>query len=98
MKIPNPESAVIDAEKIRDYLLSSTHPVGRLKAVFFNALGYRESDWGRLRMDIQNAALLETASPGRFTRYGNNYELRANLNGPSGRSANVLDGLDREAR
>ena len=41
MKIPNPESAVIDAdaEKSRDYLLSSTHPVGRLKAVFFMDCG-----------------------------------------------------------
>jgi hypothetical protein len=33
-----------------------------LKAVFFNALGYRESDWGRLRTDIQNAALLCSAT------------------------------------
>jgi hypothetical protein len=28
VKIPNPESAVIDSEKIRDYLLSSTTPSG----------------------------------------------------------------------
>jgi NADPH-dependent 7-cyano-7-deazaguanine reductase QueF-like protein len=41
-------------------------------------------------MDMQNAALLDTASLGRFTRYGNKYDLRATLNEPSGRSANVL--------
>lgn len=90
MKLPRPESAVVDIEKVRDYLLSSTHPIGQLKAIFFLGLGYRQTDWVRLHRDLLDLAQLDTATPGRFTRYGNKYEVRANLVGPSGRSAIVL--------
>jgi hypothetical protein len=31
--LPNADRAEIDVEKLREYLLSSTHPVGRLKAM-----------------------------------------------------------------
>ncbi len=40
MRMPGAERAVIDSAKIRDYLLSPSHPVGRFKAVFFASLGY----------------------------------------------------------
>ena len=40
MKLPFAERAVVDPDKLRDYLLSSTHPVGRFKAVFFALLGW----------------------------------------------------------
>jgi len=45
VKLPDWERVEIDPAKIRDYLLSSTHPVGRFKAPFFAALGYTEKDW-----------------------------------------------------
>jgi hypothetical protein len=90
VKLPNPEGAVVDVEKVRDYLLSSTHPVGRLKAAFFVGLGYRAEDWAHLHEDLLGVALVDAATPGRFTRYGNKYEIRATLKGPAGRSAMVL--------
>jgi hypothetical protein len=40
MKLPGADRAIVDAAKVRDYLLSPEHPVGRFKAVFFGALGY----------------------------------------------------------
>ena len=42
MKLPNASRATIDAAKLRDYLLSPAHPVGRFKAPFFAALGYSQ--------------------------------------------------------
>lgn len=39
MRLPNADRAAIDAAKIRDYLLSEMHPVGRFKAAFFSTLG-----------------------------------------------------------
>jgi hypothetical protein len=45
MKLPFAENAVVDAEKVRDYLLSRLHPVGRFKAVFFAGLGYTQENW-----------------------------------------------------
>lgn len=38
--LPNAEASFIDASKLTDYLLSSSHPVGKGKAKFFKAFGF----------------------------------------------------------
>lgn len=53
IKLPNANQAVIPPEKVRDYLLSSSHPVGRFKAIFFETLGYTDETWERLEADIR---------------------------------------------
>lgn len=85
MKLPNPEKAVIADEKIRDYLLSESHPIGRFKASLFRGLGYRQSDWDRLRADLKEF-LTEEATPRESTTYGQKYEIRRQLLGPNGKS------------
>jgi len=90
VKLPGADRAVVEPEKVRDYLLSPAHSVGKLKAAFFNALGYNQDDWTRLQADLLHIATLDIATQGRFTRYGNKYEIRATLTGPNGRSARVL--------
>jgi hypothetical protein len=37
--LPNADRAVIEPAKLRDYLLSTVHPLGRFKARFCTALG-----------------------------------------------------------
>jgi hypothetical protein len=44
VKVPGAEHAIVDAAKVRDYLLSHEHPVGRFKAVFFEAFDYTRAD------------------------------------------------------
>jgi hypothetical protein len=39
MLLPNPDHAVVDPAKVREHLLSPTHPVGRFKAVVIQRLG-----------------------------------------------------------
>jgi hypothetical protein len=39
VNLPKPEQAVTDDAKLRDYLLSPMHAVGRFKAPFFASLG-----------------------------------------------------------
>ena len=39
MKLPSADRVQIDDRKIREYLLSRTHAVGRFKARFFAAVG-----------------------------------------------------------
>jgi hypothetical protein len=74
VKLPNPAGAIVDVEKVRDYLLSSAHPVGRLKAAFFVGLGYQHEDWDRLHRDLLDFARLDAATPGRFTfRHGEGF-------------------------
>ena len=44
MQLPGAENAVVEPRKIRDYLLSPTHAVGRYKATFFAKLGYDQEN------------------------------------------------------
>jgi hypothetical protein len=50
----NRNAAVIPAEKLRDYSLSPTHPIGRYKATFFRTLGYDQSNWQVLGGDLRS--------------------------------------------
>lgn len=85
MKLPNPEKAIVADEKIRDYLLSDNHPIGRFKAVLFRGLGYRQNEWVRLRADLKGF-VKGNAIPGESTAYGQKYEIRGELLGPNGKS------------
>ena len=90
MLLPNSERAVIDDAKVRDYLLSSSHPVGRFKSVFFAALGFSEQNWQLLRDALLDLAHSVDASPGQASPFGQKFEVRANLRGPTGRQAHVV--------
>src|SRR3970282_1961534 len=90
MKLPAAERAVIAPAKIRDYLLSTSHPVGRFKAPFFASLGYTSANWRRLEEDLLSLAVSCDAELGEDSPYRQKYEVRGILNGPSGRSAGML--------
>jgi hypothetical protein len=90
LQIPNADQAVIDPAKLRDYLLSSTHPVGRFKAPFFQGLGYTAPDWGRLEADLRTQHLPQEAVAAPPTPYGQKYVIRATLVGLARRPARVV--------
>jgi len=57
MKLPNPDRAVVDLSKLRDYCLNPTHEDGKHKArVFASALGLRQADAWWLRERLLEAA------------------------------------------
>jgi uncharacterized protein DUF6883 len=89
MKLPT-AGAIVDDAKIRDYLLSPEHPVGRFKAVFFGILGYKREDWQRLRQDLLTILELEDAVARPSRSFGQKYEVRGTLQGSSGRRAEVV--------
>lgn len=90
MKLPAAERARIATVKVRDYLLSREHSVGRFKAVFFESLGYSADAWQQLEADLRVLAVAGEATLGDQTKYGQKYEVRGTLSGPSGRSASVV--------
>ncbi len=63
MKLPEAHRAVIAPAKLRDYLLSSSHPVGRFKVPFFASLGYTATDCQRLEQDLLTIASWAMRSP-----------------------------------
>jgi hypothetical protein len=89
-RLPSGEYAIVSRPKICDYLLSPTHPIGRFKAAFFSTLGYTIDNWERLQQDLLELARSGEAFAGQESRYGQKYEVRGTLVGPSGRQADLV--------
>ena len=90
LRLPGAESGVISRTKICDYLLSATHPIGRFKAAFFSRLGYTIHNWERLQKDLLQLARAGEAVVAQKSPYGQKYEVRGTLVGPSGRQARMV--------
>lgn len=75
-KLPNADRAVVDHAKIREYLLSAAHPVGRFKARFFFSLGYASDQWERLRDDILGIGKSGGVSSETATPYGRKFVVK----------------------
>lgn len=90
MRLPHAERAVVDAAKVRDYLLASDHRVGRGKARFLNALGFSRAAWPALRDALLAHAQSGDAEAGEASVFGQKYAVRGMLRGPTGRGALVV--------
>jgi FAD synthase len=88
MRLPHVDSAVIPPDKLRDYLLSPTHPVGRYKAAFLRSQGYEKDDAEVLARDIRS--LLDAdAMPLETTHFGTKYMVSGTVTGPRGREFGI---------
>jgi hypothetical protein len=90
VRLPNADLAVVEDAKVRDYLLSGYHPVGRFKSVAFLALGFSGDHWQLLRDALLQLAFTGDASTGQPSPFGLKFEICAILRGPSGCQANVV--------
>ncbi|MEE8157955.1 MAG: hypothetical protein V3U95_04445 [Dehalococcoidia bacterium] len=86
VKLPNLGDAEIPDSKLRDYVLSLSHPHGRHKAAFFRGFGF-SSDF----LEIFRLALLGHAENHDVTAieespFGKRYTIQGSLNAPDGRS------------
>ena len=89
MKIPGAEHALLDAAKVRGYLLSPEHRVGSAKARFFVQLGFDHQNWTVLQDELYRFAQQE-AQLGIATRFGQKYVVLGTIQGPSGRVAHIV--------
>jgi hypothetical protein len=85
VRIPNAGSAIIAAEKLRDYLLNPNHRRGGTKARLMLSFGYRTEDWERLETDLRHQHLTADVAETVETGYGTRYEIVAPLTVPTGR-------------
>jgi hypothetical protein len=84
VKLPFAERAIVDASKVRDYLLSSEHPVGRFKARVFGAVGYNQRDWSRLQRDLFALAMTMEVELTASDEHGRRFAGTGNLAAPNG--------------
>lgn len=90
MALPHADEAVVEPRKLRDYLLSHAHPVGRFKAAFFASAGYSQDGWGTLSADLQAHAVTGDVIRVAATTFGTKYEVSGHLTGPNGKAVGVV--------
>jgi hypothetical protein len=89
VKLPNREMAVIPEAKLRDYLLSPTHPHGRHKAFFFGRLGFSQERWQELASALHAHTERHEVGKVEETAFGMRYAVDGDLSTPSGRVVRV---------
>ncbi len=92
--LPRAAGAKIREDKLREYVLSPTHPTGRHKArVFESALGITASDWALLRDQILELVATRPVTAIRpKPPYGIEYEVRIDVDGINGQTHPVITG------
>jgi hypothetical protein len=89
MKLPRADRAVVDQEKIQQYLLNASHPDNGGKADFFKCLGFRQAEWRILAGALQDLAREELVAKKTESPHGEKYIIVGKLRSPSGRTASV---------
>ncbi|MEW6112677.1 MAG: DUF6883 domain-containing protein [Thermodesulfobacteriota bacterium] len=87
MRLPNGARALVERQKILDYLMNLKHPEGSGKARFFLSLGFRPREW-----QVLAEALLRVARDGSVTQvvesvHGSKYIVDGELYAPNGQTA-----------
>ncbi|NMG19227.1 DUF6883 domain-containing protein [Brasilonema bromeliae] len=74
MKLPHPEQAVIDRQKLSGYCLNPEHPEGRHKArLFKSVLGIALDDEEELEIALRQAIKNYDVIPTKRNQYGQKY-------------------------
>lgn len=84
MKLPKPGDVLIDARKVRGYLLSDTHPVGRFKARVFAAVGFDDTKAQAFIAELRRIAVTGEVAEVEDMEFGRKYTVPGELHGPAG--------------
>lgn len=84
MQLPNRANAYISPKKLREYLLSDTHPVGRFKSKVFTSVGFTEHNINGLIEGLLAIAHTNEVREVSQGTYGKKYILDGALLAPRG--------------
>jgi hypothetical protein len=86
MKLPNANEAIVEREKIVDYLLNPAHPDNSGKAGFFEALGFRRNEWNTLAAAFLALARQTEVAESMRSPHGQKYVIVGRIESPGGKS------------
>ena len=89
MKLPNANQAVVEREKVTDYLLNASHPDNGGKAEFFERLGFRQDEWTVLADALRRLARETEVTASSASPHGQKFVVVGRLETPAGRNAMV---------
>jgi hypothetical protein len=84
MKLPELEDARIPLAKMTDYLLSASHPSGRIKARFFARFGF-SAEMPEVLMEALRKHAYNDYTKSEKTPFGIRYVIEAPLSAPDNR-------------
>jgi len=90
MPFPDAENAIVAEEKIREYLLNPSHPVGGSKAIWFASIGYTLDNWQELTGDLLRLARTADNFVAKWSPFGVKYEVSGEIGRPGHRPAVVV--------
>jgi len=83
MKLPNGETAYIPPSKLKAYLISETHPIGKSKAKLLRSAGFNEDNVSRLKEGLLAIAQSEEVKDVIESAYGVKYIIEGRIKTPS---------------
>lgn len=86
MRLPNRENAYIPLSKLKDYLLSETHSVGKSKAKLLRSAGFNETNVTLLKEGLLSIAHSEQLKETDASHHGIKYIIEGALKTPTGGS------------
>ncbi len=89
VKLPYRKNASISKKKIKDYLLSQTHPVGKLKAKFFYSIGFSQTNVKKLEKLLRKITLNEDVVDIISSEYGDKYLIEGTIKSTKGKSVRI---------
>ena len=89
MKLPNADKAIVEREKVDDYLLDSTHPDNGGKAQFFERLGFRRGEWKILADAFLALAHKAEVADSMKSPHGQKYVMVGRIESPNGKTVSV---------
>ncbi len=89
LKLPNAERAVVEHEKVADYLLNASHPDNGGKAAFFEELGFRRAEWQILGKALRELARQAEVAQTTASPHGQKYVIVGQIKSPIGKAADV---------
>ena len=89
MKLPNAHLALVEREKITEYLLNTEHLYGASKARFFSQFGFYPTDWEAMAQALREHGQRYEVYKTKETLFGPRFEVDGELNTPDGRTPRV---------
>ena len=84
MNLPHRENAYVPKEKLTEYLLSETHPIGRFKARVLRRVGFDETNLNVLEQGLERIAREQEVSETVSTSRGAKFVIEGVLPTPAG--------------
>ncbi len=89
MMLPHAQLAIVEREKVVDYLLEAAHPDNGGKAAFFSAMGFTRREWHILAEALRRHALNTVVTRELESVHGCKYVLEGPMDTPCGKAPRI---------